>query len=154
MKTVSREVPLAEIVLRRYEKPGNLGERELVKKLCLSVGLLQPGDSRDVVVDVLYVLLKQKKRKKAINCVEIEKKVKQSRKLHRLAMLGVAGSNVRRQLKRLREMNIIEKTGSAYRITENADLSDTFEQRIEKFLLPNILGRVKDYFNKVDEVFP
>lgn len=150
---ISKETPLSEIILRRYEKPEALKERELVKKLCLSIGLLQPGDSRDVVVDVLYVMLKQKKRKKALTCTEIEKAVKQSRKLHKLQMLGIAGSNIRRQLRRLRELYTIEKVGNAYRITENADLTDTFEHRIEKFLLPNIVERVKDYFEKVDEVF-
>ena len=48
---VSRDIPLAEITLRRYEKPYDLNSRELVKKVCLSLGLLQPGDSRDVIVD-------------------------------------------------------------------------------------------------------
>ena len=57
-KTIAKDIPLAEITLRRYEKPANLNERELVRKLCLSIGLLQPGDSRDVVVDVLNVLIK------------------------------------------------------------------------------------------------
>ena len=61
-KTISKDTPLAEITLRRYEKPDNLSDRELVRKLCLSIGLLQPGDSRDVVVDVLYVMLKNKKK--------------------------------------------------------------------------------------------
>ena len=60
-KTISKEMPLAEITLRRYEKPSKLSERELVRKICLSIGLLQPGDSRDVVVDVLHVLLIAKK---------------------------------------------------------------------------------------------
>ena len=60
MSKISKDVPLGEITLRRYEKP-NLKDRDLVRKLCLSVGLLQPGDSRDVIVDVLYTLLKSKK---------------------------------------------------------------------------------------------
>ena len=55
-QTVSKEVPLAEITLRKYEKPYNLKDRDLVKKLCLSIGLLQPGDSRDVIVDVNYLV--------------------------------------------------------------------------------------------------
>ena len=53
----SIEAPLSEITLRRYEKPYNLNRRDVVQKLCLSLGLLQPGDSRDVVVDIFYVLL-------------------------------------------------------------------------------------------------
>ena len=65
-KTISRDIPLAEITLRRYEKPSALTERELIRKMCLSIGLLQPGDSRDVVVDVLAVLIRAKKEKKII----------------------------------------------------------------------------------------
>ena len=74
-RKVSRDIPLAEITLRRYEKPYDLTDRELVKKVCLSLGLLQPGDSRDVVVDVLSVLLNAKKRKMLLSSKEIEDNV-------------------------------------------------------------------------------
>ncbi len=57
MGKISIDTPLAEITLRKYEKPMVKNRRELVRKLCLSLGLLQPGDSRDVVVDVLQVVL-------------------------------------------------------------------------------------------------
>jgi len=50
-----RDIPLAEITLRRYEKPYDSSKRELVRKICLSLGLLQPGDSRDIIVDILLV---------------------------------------------------------------------------------------------------
>ena len=42
--------PFSELTLRKYEKPFRSSGRELVKKLCLSIGLLQPGDGRDVIV--------------------------------------------------------------------------------------------------------
>ena len=48
------ETPLMEITLRRYEKPHNLSQRDTLKKLSLSLGLLQPGDSRDIIVDMLF----------------------------------------------------------------------------------------------------
>ena len=57
MKSISIDTPLSEITLRKYEKPNNLGQRDLIRKLCLSGGWLQPGDSRDVVVDILNVLI-------------------------------------------------------------------------------------------------
>ena len=60
MKTISKDTPLAEITLRKYEQPNNLIQRELIKKICLGLGLLQPGDSRDVIVDVLLVLINSK----------------------------------------------------------------------------------------------
>ncbi|MBI2574306.1 hypothetical protein HYV82_00275 [Candidatus Woesearchaeota archaeon] len=150
---IARDTPLAEITLRKYEKPGNLNERELVKKLCLAIGLLQPGDSRDVIVDVLHVLLRHRKRKKFLSCSEIEKKVMQNRKQHRLQMLGIASSNIRRQLKRLKELFIIEKTRNKYRITEFLPLLETYDTKIEKFLLLSIQQRVREYFAKADETF-
>lgn len=45
-KTISIDTSLAEITLRKYEKPKSENKRELVRKVCLSLGLLQPGDSR------------------------------------------------------------------------------------------------------------
>src|SRR3989344_5351594 len=97
-RTISKEVPLSEITLRRYEKPANLDERELARKVCLSLGLLQPGDSRDVIVDVLTVLLNAKKEKKTLTCGEICSLVISERKKQKLGGLGTAQSNISRQL--------------------------------------------------------
>ncbi|MFC1686867.1 hypothetical protein ACFL0E_00735, partial [Nanoarchaeota archaeon] len=107
MGKISRDTPLSEITLRRYEKPVTTG-RELVRKFCLSLGLLQPGDSRDVVVDVLHVLLESKKRMEELHSEEIKNKVIEYRKELKLPVLGVASSNIRRQLKRLKDMHLIE----------------------------------------------
>ncbi|MBS3126360.1 hypothetical protein J4453_02880 [Candidatus Woesearchaeota archaeon] len=145
---ISRDTPLAEITLRRYEKPSQLEERDLVRKLCLSVGLLQPGDSRDVVVDILLVLLGHR-NKKLLDCPEIEKLVIESRKKYKLPVLGVAPSNIRRQLKRLRDLFLVEKTANSYRINENAQLSEIFEEKILRYYLDSIVSRVKEYFEKV-----
>ena len=146
-KTISKDTPLAEITLRKYERPADISERELIRKLCLSVGLLQPGDSRDVIVDILMVMLKNKK--KELSSVEVEKLVIESRKKHKVPVLGVAPSNIRRQLKRLRDLFLIEKVANNYRINENASLPEIFEEKIEKYYLQSILNRVKEYFGKV-----
>lgn len=151
-KTISKEIPLSEITLRRYEKPSNLSERELVRKLCLSIGLLQPGDSRDVVVDVLGVLIKAKKGQKQLTSDEVCANVIEERKKLKLQMLGIASSNIRRQLKRLKDIMLVEKRLNAYRITENNNLSEIFEEKIEKFLLPSISSRIKEYLKKIDEL--
>ena len=151
-KTISKDVPLAEITLRRYEKPANLSDRELVRKLCLSVGLLQPGDSRDIVVDILNVLIKAKKEQNSLTSDEICNLVIEERKKLKLAMVGIASSNIRRQLKRLKDSLLIEKRINAYRITENSSLNEIFEEKIEKFLLPSISSRIKEYLKKIDEL--
>lgn len=151
-KTISKDIPLSEITLRRYEKPANLNERELVRKLCLSIGMLQPGDSRDVIVDILSVLIKAKKEQKSLTSDEICALVIEERKKLKLAMLGIASSNIRRQLKRLKDLLLIEKRLNAYRITEHSSLSEIFEDRIEKFLLTSINARIKEYLKKIDEM--
>ena len=143
---VSKSTPLAEITLRKYERPYEMPQRDLVKKLCLSVGLLEPGYSRDFVVDVLCVLLDNKE----IDGNKLNEKVVEFRKSNNLNLKGVAGSNVRRQLKRLRDLFLIEKVGNNYRITENEKLSRIFEEKIEKFYLKNIVSRVKEYFEHLD----
>ncbi|MBI2542142.1 hypothetical protein HYV80_05525 [Candidatus Woesearchaeota archaeon] len=151
-KTISRDIPLAEITLRRYEKPSNLNERELVRKICLSVGLLQPGDSRDVIVDVFSVLIKAKKHQGNLTSEEICSLVIEDRKKLNLPMLGIAASNIRRQLKRLKDSMLIEKRLNAYRITEHNSLNEIFEEKIEKILLPGISSRIKEYLKKIDEL--
>lgn len=152
MAKISRETPLSEITLRRYEKP-TTGDRELVRKLCLSLGLLQPGDSRDVVVDVLYSLLKAKQQKEELHSEEIKNQVIEARKRLKMPLLGVAGSNIRRQLKRLKDLHLIESNNNLYRMMEGGSLSEIFEEKIESFLLNSIISRVKEYVKKIDEEF-
>jgi len=120
-------------------------QRELVRKFCLSVGILQPGDSRDVMVDVLQVLLNARKQKKILNSEEIRDEAVKLRRQAQLALKGIAPSNIRRQLKRLRDMHLVEKVKNEYRITEFEDIAVLFEEKIEKFYLQNIVNRVREY---------
>lgn len=144
MAEKSKDTPLAEITLRKYEKPYELQGRELVRKLCLSIGLLQPGDSRDIIVDVLYVLLDSKGE---LSSQEVEEKVIEFRKKKNLKLLGIAPSNIRRQLKRLKDLFLIENIENNYRITEKEKLSVIFEEKIKKYYLNSIVERVQEYFN-------
>ncbi len=153
MGKISRDTPLAEITLRRYEKP-TMSDRELVRKFCLSVGLLQPGDSRDVVVDVFHTLLKAKGRREELHSEEIKNKVMDARKQAGLAMLGIASSNIRRQLKRLKDLHLIETNANLYRVTEFSHISEIFEEKVHNFLVSSIMSRVRDYVQKIDEEFP
>lgn len=151
-RTISKDIPLAEITLRRYEKPANLSDRELVRKLCMSLGLLQPGDSRDVIVDILAVLIRAKKNQKDHTSDEICHLVIEERKRLKLPMLGIAASNVRRQLKRLKDMLLVEKRLNAYRISEHMHLAEIFEEKIEKILLSSISSRIKEYLKRIEEM--
>ncbi|MFH1209721.1 MAG: hypothetical protein V1663_02955 [archaeon] len=142
MGIVSKDIPLAEITLRKYEKPSQIDKRDLFKKICLSIGLLQPGDSRDIIVDVLLVI----KENSMLDSKEIEEKVIEIRKQYNLPLRGIASSNIRRQLKRLKDLFLIENINNKYRINENEELLNIFEQKIEKFYIQSILERIKEYF--------
>ena len=150
---ISRDTPLSEITLRRYEKPYELNRRELVRKLCLSSGLLQPGDSRDIIVDILHVMLDAKKENKLLGSEDIKDLVVVLRKQSNLPLVGVASSNVRRQIKRLRDIFLVEKVKNNYRITEFDNVSVIFNEKIEQYLLAAMLDRVREYCKKVDEEF-
>jgi hypothetical protein len=149
-KSISRDTPLAEITLRKYGKPQGMKGRELIKKLCLSLGVLQPGDSRDVIVDVLQVMLENKRE---MTSPEIEKLTMDNREKHNLQMLGVTPSNVRRQILRLRDLFLLEKVGNLYRVNENSNLSELFAEKLEKYYLESIISRIKEYVQEVDNEF-
>ena len=148
-KTISKDFPLSEITLRRYEKPYSMPRRELIRKICLSVGLLQPGDSRDIVVDVMHTLLNASKDKKMLNSEDIKKQAIELRKKSNLPLKGIASSNIRRQLKRLREIYLVEKVKNDYRITEFENMNILFEEKIEKYYLAAIIKRVQEYFQEL-----
>ncbi|MEM1535767.1 MAG: hypothetical protein QXQ82_01080 [Candidatus Pacearchaeota archaeon] len=147
-----KESPLAEITLRKYEKPFGFKERDLAKKICLSLGLLQPGDSRDIIVDILLVLKEAKKNKKILSSKEIQKQVIELRKKNNLELKGVAESNIRRQLKKLRDLFLVEKNANNYRISEFSDLTELFQEKIEKIYLTSIIQRIKEYLEEFDKI--
>lgn len=145
-----KDVPLGEITLRKYEKPYDTPKRELVRKVCLSLGLLQPGDSRDIIVDILLILEEARKQKVMLSSFEIRDKVDALRKQNSLEAKGLAESNIRRQLKRLRDAMLVEKLENKYRMSEFSSLSEIFSTKIEKFLVPQIIERIKEYLVKLD----
>lgn len=150
MARKAKDSPLAEITIRKYEPPSVDDPRELVRKLCLSLGLLQPGDSRDVIVDVLHVMLT---KKGPLTSKEIEHEVIDAREAAGLPQLGVAPSNIRRQVLRLRDAFIVEKVGTTYRLRENTSLSKIFKEHVETYYLKSILERVKEYLAAADKKF-
>tara|TARA_Y100000034_G_C6804963_1_gene361356 strand:- start:276 stop:722 length:447 start_codon:yes stop_codon:yes gene_type:complete len=147
-----KDIPLSEITLRKYEKPVGLEKRELVRKICLSLGLLQLGDSRDIIVDILMVLIDANKNKENISSNEIGQRTEALRQKYSLETKGLAESNIRRQLKRLRDNMLIEKSNNEYFLAEHASLSEIFENSIEKFIIPQTIERIKEYLDELDKI--
>lgn len=146
-----RDIPLGEITLRKYEKPYDSSKRELIRKVCLSLGLLQPGDSRDIIIDIMLVLEESRIKKEWLTSFIIRDKVEKVRKESSLEGKGLAESNIRRQLKRLRDAMIIDKQGNKYRMSEFDHLSNIFKSKIENFLIPQTIERIKEYLAKLDK---
>ncbi len=71
----------------------------------------------------------------------------------KLPMLGIASSNIRRQLKRIKDLHLIETNANLYRVAEYGELSEIFEEKVENFVLKSVLGRVKEYVKKIDQEF-
>tara|TARA_Y100000310_G_C20538604_1_gene742106 strand:- start:483 stop:929 length:447 start_codon:yes stop_codon:yes gene_type:complete len=146
-----KDAPISEIVLRKYERPYGIEKRDLVRKVCLSLGLLQPGDSRDVVVDILSVLIEHRTDKKKLDSFQIKNLVEKSREENNLEIKGVAESNIRRQLKRLRDLMIIEKNSNLYYLSEFESLDRIFEDKIEKFIVQPSVERIREYLKELDK---
>ena len=79
----------------------------------------------------------------------VEEKVISCRKKLKLRLLGIASSNIRRQLKRLKDLHLIERTGNSYRLNENSTLPEIFDEKIEAIFLKSVKDRVKEYFEAV-----
>lgn len=152
MTKVAKEVALSSITLRKYEKPHTTDKRELVKRLCLSLGLLEPGDSRDVIVDIILALMHQIKGKKLLSADEIVEEVKKVRKEYGLTEKGCSNPNIRRQLLRLRVLGVVDKKDSKYRIREFMSLSEIMKEIISKNV-QDILDRIDKYAKNIDEIF-
>ena len=97
------------------------------------------------MVDVFHVLLKAKQNREELHSEEVKNNVMSLRKSAGMPMLGIASSNIRRQLKRLKDLHLIETNANLYRITEFNSLSEIFEEKIESFILTSVVSRVKDY---------
>ena len=76
-----------------------------------------------------------------------------TRKSLQLPMLGIASSNIRRQLKRIKDLHLIETNANLYRIAEFGNVSEIFEEKVQNFLLSTVVSRVKEYIKKIDEEF-
>ena len=97
--------------------------------------------------------MKAKQEKEELHSEEVKNNVMSFRKEMKMPMLGIASSNIRRQLKRLKDLHLIETNANLYRVAEWNDISEIFEEKIHNFLLQSVLSRIRDYVKKMDEEF-
>jgi len=126
--------PLIELTLRKYERPSG-DKKDLLRTFLLSVGLLQPGDSRDTIAQIFDILMQATKTREALKVVDICTRLKK----------GAAPSNVRRHLRRLMAVKLVEKADGGYRIAESFDLPLAFKYVTQKYVLSDVLERIELY---------
>ncbi len=144
MRKSFKDLPVLDFSLRKFEKPtGNFNE--LLRKFCISIGLLQPGDSRDVIVDLLALFIKARKVKRILPIEELYRYVLDFKKP------GVSQSNIRRHLLRLKELDFIEKTRKGYRLREWLNLTELLNDFIKYKVMPT-MKRITEYSMKIDEL--
>lgn len=136
------DAPLTELTFRKYERPKGQ-KRDLIRTFLLSVGLLQPGDSRDTITDLFDLLMQATVTKDVLTVSEICLKLKK----------GAAPSNVRRHLRRLSALKLVEKTDGGYRIAENFDLEYAFKEVTQKYVLKDVLERIELYTKALSEAY-
>jgi len=148
-RKISSDRPLMSINLRRYENPSTLAGRKLIRRICLSLGLLQPGDSRDVIVDVVDSFIRNKGKMKTLT--DINNDVYKIREEYELDQIGISPSNILRQIRRLKELKIVMKMNGAYQLTEN-NFQDIFQKQIKRFIIEPTSERIEEYCNRLDEL--
>lgn len=147
MGKVFKDKPISEITLRRFERPFNEDRDSLVRKFCISLGLLQPGDSRDVIVDILKLLLEARKNRQVLSSKDVETRIKSTRSE------GTAGSNIRRQILRLERLGFAEKFDGGYRLREFMSLLEILEGHVKKFVIDPTIERINEYAKEIDKKF-
>ena len=105
---------------------------------------MNPGESRDVLVDIFSTLLDAKKQKKFLQAEEFSEILKDKN--------GASLPNVRRQLRRLKELKLVEHSASGYRIAEFGAITPIIEKYLVEFLVKPAVERLKQYAAEVDKV--
>ena len=142
VKKSLRDIPLQEITLRKYEQPFGLDDRELSRKFLLSIGLLQPGESRDIIVDIFELFVKARKLNKPL---EVDFMVNELE-----GKSGASAPNVARQIKRLKDMKLIEKVHEGYRITEFGKIDNIVSNFVVPFVINQSAERLSEYAKELD----
>ena len=148
MASISKDTPLAEITLRKYEKPHNeMSLYDISRRVLLSLGLLQPGDSRDVIVDVFVVIITSK----GLNSLEIIDKTITFRKSRQVPIKGCTSPNIRRQIMRLKQMFLVEKQNNLY-IAREEKFSQVWDEHIKGYYMSSIVSRVRENLGMLDTI--
>jgi DNA-binding transcriptional ArsR family regulator len=144
MRKSFQDLPVIDLSLRKFEKPSG-SFKDLLRKFCISIGLLQPGDSRDVIVDLLALFIRSARQKKYLSANEVYKFIINN------CDKGSSPSNTRRHLFRLKELDLVEKNSNGYRLREWLTLKELVSDLVNFKVKPTI-NRVFEYAEFIDSL--
>jgi predicted transcriptional regulator len=133
------DFPLFEITLRKYERPENIDERTIIRRFCMSLGLINIGDTRIGIVELFEVLLKVENPLKA---EEIREKLGK-----KLALSGI-----RRHLRRMQLVGIVEHRNKKYALSEGGDLAYSLKLTTKRYSIDDTFDRIIEYAEKLKEL--
>jgi hypothetical protein len=139
--------PVDSIVLRLYPRTESSG-RELIHTICLSYGLVQPKDSRNCIIDVLLILFPAQKQEQWLTSKQIHEQVITYRTEQKIKLDGTAESNIRRILKQLLDIGVVERKTAKYRILEWNDPAEVFDTMYRNHT-ERILLRNKEFLKRI-----
>ncbi len=143
-KRVYKDRPLTGISLNEFEKPGQDYATNL-RRFCISIGVISPGESRIAVVKILDILLRAKnKEPDGLDSRQLIKDLHQ-------ANVKIVYANILRDLRKLIAIGLVEKRGNRYRIKENLPLKDLLSSFVKPYIIDRILNRVEDYADSIDK---
>lgn len=133
------DLPISEITLRKFERPENVDKKTLIKRFCISLGLINPGDNRAGVVEVFEAIFNSKEPLGAEDVFDALEK--------RLALSGI-----RRHLRRLEKIRLLEHRNSKYQLAEGRNLTYSLKYVIKDYLIEDIFNRIYEYGERLQNL--
>ncbi len=138
-----KDKPLAVIELSEFEKPGTDRFTNL-RRFCISLGLISPGESRIAIVHILDILLKARKSNpNGLDSYAIVKELYQHD-------VKIVYANILRDLRKLVRVGLVEKINGGYRVKENGNLEDILRNFIKPYIIERILNRIVEYAHSIE----
>lgn len=139
-----KDRPLSGISLNEFERPTN-DYNVNIRRLCISLGLVSPGESRIAIVHILDILLKtRKKNPDGLDSYELIKELYKKK-------TKIVYANILRDLRKLMAVGIVEKRNGHYRIKENMRLDEIISSFIKPYLIDRTLSKIEEYARSVEK---
>ncbi len=125
-----------EICFRELSLPSDIraNNKALVKWLALSIGLINPGDKRDGIVDVFAVLVEGLREAMPLTIEEI------TRRASRRRDKAISEKTAYYHIKRLKDMGLVSKVKAGYILGDGHErelgtiIRKVYEERLNKML--------------------